>query len=97
MLGQWKGLGLVFQRSLFIPGGNYHGLHYIFGKDGISFELQFHTQQSYEIKMGNHYDYEVWRNRYASRDVKDLTDGWMMKTWADFEVPYNYSTINNYP
>ena len=56
----------------FGSGRVYQGLHNVFSKDGLSFELQFHTPESYEIMKDNHYDYEVNRSRFASNDIKKI-------------------------
>ena len=77
--------------------GIYHGLHMVFEKNGISFELQFHTRQSFDIKMGNHSDYEVWRTYNASHDLRAMVEKWMLKTWKDYMPPKLFDTISDYP
>ena len=91
------GYNLISRKNSFGGDGMYHGLHYNFSRDGISFELQFHTQQSFDIKMANHYDYEVNRSANISEALRKLTEKWMTNKWADFLPPALFELIVNYP
>lgn len=77
--------------------GIYHGLHMIFEKSGISFELQFHTEQSFEIKTSNHADYEVWRAKNVSNDLIAMVEKWMLEAWKDYVPPKLFELISDYP
>ena len=92
-----NGYELIKIRNLFGKEGNYQGLHFNFKKDGLGFELQFHTQQSFEIKMINHYDYEVNRNINASEELRELTNKWMKKNWLGFNLPASYLSLADWP
>lgn len=90
-------LSYVKWRWVFGNGGAYQGLHYNFERNGLCFELQFHTEQSFEIKMKNHYNYEVSRSVAVSNELKSLVEKWMMKNWKGFLPPDLFDIINNYP
>ena len=40
-------------KNYFGTGGTYQGLHYNFQKGELFFEIKFHTQESFNIKMAN--------------------------------------------
>lgn len=84
-------------RNYFGSGSNYEGLHLVFSNGEVTFELQFHTEESYRIKSLNHYDYEVNRSWNVSKALKDLTDEWMIKQWEGFVRPSNYDYYNDWP
>ena len=92
-----QGWGLKETKNYFGSNGAYQGLHYNFERDGLYFELQFHTQQSFDIKIANHYDYEVNRNVSVSKELWELTDEWMKKNWRGFIPPDLFEMITNYP
>ncbi len=81
----------------FGTGGTYQGLHYNFQKGELFFEIKFHTQESFNIKMANHYDYEVSRTDSISEDLKRITEKWMRLKWEEFIPPKLYFSITNYP
>ena len=84
-------------RNYFGSGTNYEGLHLVFSNGDITFELQFHTEESYRIKSLNHEDYEVNRSSNVSKELKDLTDEWMKKQWEGFIRPKNYDYYTDWP
>lgn len=92
-----QGWNLKEIKNYFGSNGAYQGLHYNFERDGLCFELQFHTEQSFEIKMKNHYDYEVNRTRGVSEELKTLTEKWMKEMWSEFIPPELYLSIKGYP
>lgn len=52
---------VVAIRNTWRPGTPYKGLHLYLRKDGVLFELQFHTQESYDLKQRLHAMYEEAR------------------------------------
>jgi len=84
-------------RNYFGSGSNYEGLHIVFTNGEISFELQFHTEESYRIKSLNHEDYEVNRSMKISEELRALTDEWMKKQWEGFIRPENYDFYKDWP
>lgn len=54
--------------------------------DGQSFELQFHTERSCEIKQRVHPLYERARESNDPSEMSDL-EAWMMKEWRGVPVP----------
>lgn len=70
-------------------GDSYSGLHYtLWTSDGFGFELQFHTQDSYDLKnVTLHKLYEEFRESSTPVDRKrDLYDA-MTKYWDNVDVP----------
>ncbi len=47
--------------------------------DGVIFELQFHTQESYDTKMVVHEYYEIVRSEDATQAEKDEAEAWMVQ------------------
>lgn len=92
-----QGWNLKGIKNYFGSNGAYQGLHYSFERDGLCFELQFHTEQSFEIKTTNHYDYEVNRSSNISEELRELTEKWMMSNWSRFVPPDLFEIISNYP
>ena len=91
-----EGWQVLKVRNYFGGGGNYEGLHFVFGNGKIQMEMQFHTEESFRIKMANHYDYEVYRTTGASKVIKTWTDSLMMDNWAGFTPPDGYGNVNNF-
>jgi hypothetical protein len=56
-----QGVEVVTIRNTWQPGTPYKGLHLYLRKDGVLFELQFHTQESYDLKQRLHAMYEEAR------------------------------------
>ena len=92
-----NGYSVTKIRNYFGSGSNYEGLHLVFSNGEVTFEIQFHTEESYRIKSLNHYDYEVNRSGNVSKALKDLTDEWMKKQWEGFVRPENYDYYKDWP
>ena len=56
-----QGVEVVTIRNTWQPGTPYKGLHLYLRKDGVLFELQFHTPESYDLKQRLHAMYEEAR------------------------------------
>ena len=79
--------------------------------DGIYFELQFHTPESFRVKQANHLFYELSRTEGVPQGVKDMADdimisnqklgvndtGFRHNTWSMKEALTNYQPYKRVP
>ena len=70
-------------------GNPYRGVNcQVKNKNGYTFELQFHTPQSFDIKeVKCHKDYEIARNPKYNKEKRDAATARMFKAYEDLEVP----------
>lgn len=80
------------------PGDPYSGLHAIVNiPDGINFELQFHTPQSYHTKdVMNHAKYERFRDPDTPLEEKQDLYEEMAQTWDEVPVPEGVHEVGDY-
>jgi len=52
---------LTKSKNYFCPENSYKGLNRFYTHEGYTFEIQFHTNQSFEVKMKTHKEYESFR------------------------------------
>ncbi len=55
--------------------------------DGVIFELQFHTQESYDAKMVGHEYYEIVRSENATQAEKDEAEAKSNELFAKIPIP----------
>ena len=85
-----KSKGYTIRKFKNFWGGNiYQGVNTsIISPDGIKFELQFHTDSSFQTKEHlNHLFYEISRNDFASEEAKKLSDEIMAINQSKVFVP----------
>lgn len=58
--------------------------------DGYTFELQFHTPESFMTKENNHEDFELHRLASTPDDVRQAAEQRMVKSWENVTVPVGY-------
>jgi len=66
-----------------LPDATYRGINTNITKDGKTFEVQFHTQQSFDVKMAQHDLYDTARSTTSSPEAKAAANAQMeanMKT-----------------
>lgn len=68
----------------------------MFGNGKVQMELQFHTEESFRIKMANHYDYEVYRNDGVSPLLKGFVNQLMLDNWAGFYPPDDFGSVKKF-
>jgi len=90
---------LRVKNTLKDTGVMYRGINTIYEKDGYKFELQFHTQESFDYKNGEgHKLYEIWRDRkniYSSKQ-KDEAERKSIEANNRIETPKNVEQIKQY-
>ena len=77
---------LVYKIHNYWDSDDYRGLNMSFQKpDGILFELQFHTPDSYDAKNETHELYEIIRSDYSSDEEK--TEAFEARREREMAVP----------
>ena len=70
------------------PGGTYKGLNTnVTAPDGTTFELQFHTPQSIEVKTGQHKLYEIERDPKQPPEAQAAAHAQMLANAEGIPVP----------
>ncbi|NNI58317.1 phage head morphogenesis protein, partial [Pasteurella multocida] len=91
-----KGYNITRVKNTWRKGAVYKGINTIIEKDGIKFEMQYHTRQSFELKNGKlHELYEKARViNGSSEELKRLNEE--MKNLSDqLETPVAIGKIRN--
>lgn len=73
--------------SSFVAGNPYKGLHFLVSKDGVTAEMQVHTEQTMAIKLVHHADYEISRDPRRSEAERAAAWQTMVDAWAEVEHP----------
>lgn len=77
-------------------GADYRGLNTLIETPrGYTFELQFHTPQSFDIKEENHKDYEVSRRLSTSEEKRGVLKDRMTDRSLAVKTPKGAETIQN--
>lgn len=75
----------------------YRGINIQFmTPNGSVAELQFHTAQSFKIKMSNHPFYEEWRAPGITKAKQNEITAKMVRTWANLVVPNNAASLKSF-
>jgi hypothetical protein len=69
------------------PGASYKGINTNIKKDGLTFELQFHSEKSINAKGKSHALYEIARNAKASPDERARATRQMQQLWDQLQHP----------
>ncbi|HDR1425213.1 TPA: minor capsid protein [Pasteurella multocida] len=91
-----KGYNVTRVKNTWRKGAVYKGINTIVEKDGVKFEMQYHTRQSFELKNGKlHELYEKARIlNISSEELKRLNE--KMKDLSNqLETPVNIGKIRN--
>lgn len=91
-----KGYNIVKVKNTWRKGAVYKGVNTILEKDGMKFEMQYHTKQSFELKNGKlHELYEKARIlNVSAEELKKLNEE--MKNLSDqLETPVDIGKIRN--
>ncbi|UZV57178.1 hypothetical protein [Pasteurella multocida] len=91
-----KGYNVTRVKNTWRKGAVYKGINTIVEKDGVKFEMQYHTKQSFELKNGKlHELYEKARIlNISSEELKRLNE--KMKDLSNqLETPVNIGKIRN--
>lgn len=91
-----KGYNVTRVKNTWRKGAVYKGINTIVEKDGVKFEMQYHTKQSFDLKNGKlHELYEKARViNGSSEELKRLNEE--MKNLSDqLETPVAIGKIRN--
>ena len=89
-----EGYKVVKVKNTWLIDGPYKGVNTVVEKDGINFEMQYHTQESFDLKNGSlHELYEKYRDTNTSdrermklfKEMFDLSNG--------LEIPKNIERV----
>ena len=89
-----EGYRVVKVKNTWITNGPYKGVNTVIEKDGINFEMQYHTRESFDLKNGLLHDlYEKYRDTNTSdrermklfKEMIDLSNG--------LEIPKNIERV----
>ena len=81
-------------RNYFSPGNAYQGYNTVMvNKDGVRFELQYHTRESLEIKERAHLLYNEARELPASSPHRAALNQQMAGLWDTFHRPENWESL----
>lgn len=83
-----SGFEIIKVKNTWSDSGPYKGVNTILEKDGIAFEMQYHTQESFELKNGKlHELYEERRLPATSQERKLELDKEMVQLSKNLTVP----------
>ena len=91
-----KGYKIVKTKNTFKDAdATYRGVNSNYmDSNGVVFELQFHTKESFELKNGIlHTLYSEWRDVYTPIDRKKILDEEMIKLSNTLKIPKNINKI----
>ena len=85
-----EGYRVVKVKNTWITNGPYKGVDTVIEKDGINFEMQYHTQESFDLKNGPlHELYEKRRLSSTTKAERHKLDAEMVKLSKTLKVPKN--------
>lgn len=75
------------------PGATYKGINTNIKKDGLTFELQFHSENSIVAKGKNHVLYEIARDAKATPDERAQATAEMLRLMASLAHPAGAESV----
>ena len=89
-----EGYRVVKVKNTWITNGPYKGVNTVIEKDGINFEMQYHTQESFDLKNGPlHELYEKRRLSSTTKAERHKLDAEMVKLSKTLKVPKNIERV----
>ena len=86
------------ENTIHKKGEKYRGLNTLVeSPKGYTFELQFHTPESFDVKEVNHKDYEVERRLTTSAEEKERLSKQMADRANKIQTPKGAETIQDVP
>lgn len=91
-----RGWTVVEAEHSYVEDNPYKGLHTLLrdGDTGITVELQFHSEQSQDVKDANHADYELARDLTQPVEARDAADERMRQAWAHVDQPAGLESLH---
>jgi hypothetical protein len=91
-----QGYEVIDEDNTWVPDSIYKGVNSVLRTpDGVLFELQFHTEDSFRVKMGQHVDYETMRDPARSAQEQFEAYERMRSNWEAIEVPEGVESVGN--
>lgn len=89
-----RGHHVVQVKNTWPKGDDYSGVNVkMLGPNGLPWELQFHTEQSFQTKeFGTHKDYEIYRDPDQPMTERWLAYRRMVRLWEKVKQPKNWET-----
>lgn len=89
-----NGYKIVIVKNTWKQGQPYKGINTFVEKDGVVFEMQYHTQESFELKNGElHRLYEIYRAKTTKLEQKSKLGLQMIKLSDKISNPTDVETI----
>lgn len=89
-----EGYKIVKVKNTWLTDGPYKGVNTVVKKDGINFEMQYHTQESFDLKNGPlHELYEKRRLPSTTKAERHRLDTEMVKLSKALKVPKNIERV----
>ena len=89
-----EGFEIVKVKNTWLTDGPYKGVNTVIKKYGISFEMQYHTQESFDLKNGPlHELYEKRRLPSTTKAEKYKLDNKMLELSKTLKVPKNIERV----
>lgn len=89
-----EGFEIVKVKNTWLIDGPYKGVNTVIKKYGISFEMQYHTQESFDLKNGPlHELYEKRRLPSTTKAEKYKLDNEMLELSKSLKVPKNIERV----
>ena len=89
-----EGYQVVKVKNTWLIDGPYKGVNTVVEKDGINFEMQYHTQESFDLKNGPlHELYEKRRLSSTTKAERHKLDAEMVKLSKTLKVPKNIERV----
>ena len=89
-----EGFEIVKVKNTWLTDGPYKGVNTVIKKYGISFEMQYHTQESFDLKNGPlHELYEKRRLPSTTKAEKYKLDNEMLELSKSLKVPKNIERV----
>ena len=89
-----EGYRVVKVKNTWITNGPYKGVNTVIEKDGINFEMQYHTRESFDLKNGLlHELYEKRRLSSTTKAERHKLDAEMVKLSKTLKVPKNIERV----
>nr|DAR39743.1 MAG TPA: minor capsid protein [Caudoviricetes sp.] len=89
-----EGYKVVKVKNTWLIDGPYKGVNTVVEKDGINFEMQYHTQESFDLKNGPlHELYEKYRDTNISDRERMKLFKEMLNLSNELEIPKNIERV----
>ena len=92
-----EGFEIVKVKNTWLTDGPYKGVNTVLKKYGINFEMQYHTQESFDLKNGPlHELYEKRRLPSTTKAEKYKLDNEMLELSKSLKVPKNIERVKEH-